>query len=181
MTNPELQESVLVVPSAIIAAACPQGFHRDAAGVKTAVLANCRFLERTVAEHDFGFKQVIPYVVVRHRDQFLLMRRTNKQTESRLHDKYSLGVGGHINSADVSNGQANVIDSGMRRELQEEIRVEAEQSCELIGIINDDSTEVARVHVGFVYLLNTASAEYTIMEPDKYSAAWKSAEEINQL
>lgn len=152
---------------------------RDGQGVAAAALAHGRFLERTVAEHDFSCKQVIPYVVIRHEDRYLLMRRTKRQTESRLHDKYSLGVGGHINKEDLRPANDNVILAGMRRELAEEIRVGAEQSCELIGTINDDSTEVARVHLGLVFLL-TASARYTIVEQDRYTAAWKSASELAQ-
>jgi predicted NUDIX family phosphoesterase len=133
-----------------------------------------------VAENDFSCKQVIPYVVIRHEDRYLLMRRTHRQTESRLHGKYSLGVGGHINRDDLSPVNNNVILAGMRRELAEEIRVEAEQSCQLIGTINDDSTEVARVHLGLVFVLTTSSARYAIVEQDKYTAAWKSVSELAQ-
>jgi predicted NUDIX family phosphoesterase len=180
MANDELQESVLVLSREAVDRLCPRTFSRDGQGVAAAVLANRRFVERTVAEHDFSCKQVIPYVVIRHEDRYLLMRRTRRQTESRLHDKYSLGVGGHINKDDLSPVKDNVILAGMRRELAEEIRVEAEQSCELIGAINDDSTEVARVHLGLVFLLRTASARYTIVEQDKYTAAWRSVSELAQ-
>ena len=180
MANNELLESVLVLSREAVDKLCPRTFSRDGQSVAAAALANCRFLERTVAEHDFGHKQVIPYVVIRHEDRYLLMRRTRRQTESRLHDKYSLGVGGHINQDDASPVRDNVILAGMRRELAEEIRVEAEQSCELIGTINDDSTEVARVHLGLVFLLTTASARYSIVEQDKYTAAWKSVSELAQ-
>jgi predicted NUDIX family phosphoesterase len=178
MANDELQESVLVLSREAVDQLCPRTFSRDGQSVAAAVLARCRFLERTVAEHDFGCKQVIPYVVIRHEDRHLLMRRTRRQTESRLHDKYSLGVGGHINKDDLSPVKDNVILAGMRRELAEEIRVEAERSCQLIGTINDDSTEVARVHLGLVFLLTTDSARYTIVEQDKYTAAWKSVSEL---
>lgn len=178
MINPELEESVLVVARTVIEPLCPQGFQSEVETARAAVLANCRFLERNLAEHDFRYKQVIPYVVIRHEDRYLLMRRTTKQTEARLHDKYSLGIGGHINDTDKSRGNGNLITCGMRRELAEEIQVEAELSCALVGVINDDSTEVSRVHMGFVYLLTTASSSYTIVEKDKYTAAWKSPAEL---
>jgi predicted NUDIX family phosphoesterase len=178
MANKELQESVLVVSREVVERLCPRTFSREGERVAAAVLANGRFVARTVAEHDFGCKQVIPYVVIGHRHRYLLMRRTKRQTESRLHDKYSLGVGGHINQGDAASGNHNVLVSGLRRELAEEIQVEAEQSCALVGIINDDSTEVARVHLGFVFLLTTASPRYTIVEPENFTAAWKSPEEI---
>jgi predicted NUDIX family phosphoesterase len=176
--NVELQESVLVVPRTVIDPLCHSVFTRDVAAVEKAVLANCRFLERNVAETDYKFKQVIPYVVVRHQDRCLLIWRTNQQTEARLHNRYSLGVGGHINNTDIPTTDSNLILTGMRREFTEEIAVEGEQSCELIGIINDDSTDVSRVHMGFVFVLQTATARYTIMEPGKYTAAWKTSAEL---
>ena len=146
--------------------------------LKKTVLANCRFLERNVAETDYTFKQVIPYVVVRHENRCLLIWRTTQQTEARLHNLYSLGVGGHINNTDVPAPGSNIILTGMRREFNEEIAVEGEKSCELVGIINDDSTDVSRVHMGFVFILRTATPRYTIMEPGKYTAAWKTSAEL---
>jgi predicted NUDIX family phosphoesterase len=180
MANNELEESVLVLAREVVHQLCPGTFSSDGHSVAAAALASGRFLERTVAEHDFSCKQVIPYVVIRHEDRYLLMRRTRRQTESRLHDKYSLGVGGHINQGDLSPAKDQVILAGMRRELAEEIRVEGEESCELIGAINDDSTEVARVHLGLVFLLSTASARYTIVEQDKHTAAWRPVNELAQ-
>jgi len=174
----ELQEKVLVVPRTVIDPFCKTVFTPDAASVEKAVLANCQFLERTQAEKDYNFKQVIPYVVVQHENRYLLVWRTSKQTEARLHNLYSLGVGGHINDTDIPSTGTNIILVGMRRELTEEIEVEGQQSCELVGIINDDSTDVSRVHMGFVFLLRTASPRYTIMEPEKYTADWKSPSEL---
>jgi predicted NUDIX family phosphoesterase len=174
----ELQESVLVVPRTVIDPLCHGVFTPEVAPVEKAVLANCRFLARSIAETDYKFKQVIPYVVVRHENRALLIWRTNKQTEARLHNLYSLGVGGHINDTDIPSATSNIILTGMRREFNEEIAVEGEQSCELVGIINDDSTDVSRVHMGFVFVLRTSTPRFTIMEPGKYTAAWKTCEEL---
>ena len=176
--NVELQESVWVVPRAVIDPLCRTVFTPEVAAVEKAVLANCRLLERNLAETDYQFKQVIPYVVVRHQDRCLLIWRTSKQTEARLHNLYSLGVGGHINNTDIPTANSNLILTGMRREFTEEIAVEGEESCDLVGIINDDSTDVSRVHMGFVFVLRTATPRYTIMEPGKYTAAWKTSAEL---
>jgi predicted NUDIX family phosphoesterase len=176
--NVELKESVLVVPRTVIDPFCKSDFTPEVAAVEKAVLANCRFLDRNLAEKDYQFKQVIPYVVVRHEDRCLLIWRTNKQTEARLHNLYSLGVGGHVNNTDIPAADSNIILTGMRREFTEEIAVEGEESCELVGIINDDSTDVSRVHMGFVFVLRTSTPRYTIMEPGKYTAAWKTSEEL---
>ncbi|HUD49224.1 MAG TPA: hypothetical protein VMR33_20515 [Candidatus Baltobacteraceae bacterium] len=176
--NVELQESVLVVPRAVIDPLCQQVFTPEIAAVEQAVLANCRFLERNLAEKDYQFKQVIPYVVVRHQDRCLLIWRTNKQTETRLHNLYSLGVGGHINNTDIPAPNSNIILTGMRRELNEEIAIEGEESCDLVGVINDDSNDVSRVHMGFVFVLRATTPRYTILEPGKYTAAWKTSGEL---
>ncbi len=174
----ELQEKVLVVPSDIINKLCPKPFSRDTQGVTDAAVKNAQFLARKIAETDFNFKQIIPYVLVRHENRYVLMRRTTKQTEARLHDKYSIGVGGHINDQDMTKGIENIIHQGMRRELEEEIHIKSEQSCELVGVINDNSSEVSRVHMGLVYILTTGSPNFTIVEHDKYTADWASVEEM---
>ncbi|MGZ4974014.1 MAG: hypothetical protein ACXWBP_07000 [Limisphaerales bacterium] len=174
----ELQEKVLVVPSEIINSLCPKPFSRNTEGVIDAAIKNAQFLARKIAETDFNFKQIIPYVLVRHANRYVLMRRTTKQTEARLHDKYSIGVGGHINDEDMAKGIENIIQHGMRREIEEEMLIKSEQSCELVGVINDNSSEVSRVHMGLVYVLTTGTAEFEIAEKDKYTANWASVEEM---
>ncbi len=174
----ELQEKVLVVPSEIINSLCPKPFSANTTGVKEAAITKGRFLARKIAETDFNFKQIIPYVLVRHENRYILMRRTTKQTEARLHDKYSIGVGGHINDEDAAKGIENVIHCGMRREIEEEIHIKDEKSCELVGVINDNSSEVSRVHLGLVYILTTGSSEFEITEKDKYTANWATVAEM---
>lgn len=174
----ELQEKVLVVPSPIVNSLCPKPFSQNADGVIDAAIKNGQFLARKIAETDFNFKQIIPYVIVRHENRYVLMRRTTKQTEARLHDKYSIGVGGHINDQDMSKGIENIIHQGMRREIEEEININSEQSCELVGVINDNSSEVSRVHMGLVYILTAGTPEFTIVEHDKYTANWATVEQM---
>jgi predicted NUDIX family phosphoesterase len=174
----ELQEKVLVVPSDIINSLCPKPFSRNTEGVSAAAVKNGTFLARKIAETDFNFKQIIPYVLVRHENRYVLMRRTTKQTEARLHDKYSIGVGGHINDDDAAKGIDNIIHCGMRREIEEEMTIKDERSCELVGVINDNSSEVSRVHMGLVYVLTTGSPQFEIAEKDKYTANWATVEEM---
>jgi predicted NUDIX family phosphoesterase len=174
----ELEEKVLVVPSDIINSLCPKPFSQNTEGVSAAAVKNGAFLARKIAETDFNFKQIIPYVIVRHENRYILMRRTTKQTEARLHDKYSIGVGGHINDDDAAKGIDNIIHCGMRREIEEEIHIKDERSCELVGVINDNSSEVSRVHMGLVYVLTAGSSEFDITEKDKYTANWATVEEM---
>ena len=50
-----------------------------------------------IRDSDNTVRQIIPYVILRRGRHYFLLRRLKKQTETRLHEKLSLGVGGHIN------------------------------------------------------------------------------------
>jgi predicted NUDIX family phosphoesterase len=66
----------------------------------------------------------------------------------------------------------------MRRELNEEIKVHREEACRLVGVINDDTKEVDRVHLGLVYLLTCKTPGFTNREPEAYTALWQTPDEI---
>ena len=108
------------------------------------------FLPRSQMEVDPGYKQIIPYLIFTHNDKLFLMQRTAQATESRLQNKYSLGIGGHIRQEDLASGS---LFEWARREFNEEVEYNDEFSIEPLGILNDDSNAVGTVHVGFVFLL----------------------------
>ena len=112
---------------------------------------------RDTVEDDPSYKQLIPYCVFRHTPggqppQYFSYVRS-KGGEVRLDAKRSVGVGGHISSDDGDVGQI-AYDTGMRRELDEEVAIDAGYSQQLIGLLNDDSNEVGRVHLGLVHLFD---------------------------
>jgi predicted NUDIX family phosphoesterase len=74
-----------------------------------------RYEPRPAMEVDPSFKQVIPYLVLRDGERFFLMRRTRAGADARLHDRYSIGVGGHLNPGDGG------VLGGLRREWNEEL------------------------------------------------------------
>lgn len=90
--------------------------------------------EREALEPDEGYRQVLPYVVVRQigRDgvlRYLAYRRTKRVGEQRLAGKVSIGFGGHIDAADVVvrgdstiDLRATILDCA-ERELREELGV----------------------------------------------------------
>ena len=177
-----MNENVLVVPTSGIAPLLAGSF--TAANPDRCleyILANHSFRSRAIVEDDPGFKQIIPYVVVRHENRYLLARRTNRQTESRLHGKYSIGIGGHINDTEKFATDQNVIEAGLERELDEEIHLLGRrQSLNLVGIISDDSTPVGQVHLGLVFLLETDSAEFTVNEADLMTVEWATVEKLRE-
>ncbi|MEJ2695569.1 MAG: hypothetical protein P8013_02875 [Candidatus Sulfobium sp.] len=145
------------------------------------ILAAHMFVPRSDAEHDFGLKQVIPYVIVRCRDNFLLLRRTSKQTEERLHNKYSLGIGGHINPSLPDGGYPNIIIKGLYRELNEEILLGGPGRLSFKGVINDESSSVSKVHLGLVFVLEVESREYSVKETEKMAGQWADQKGMMQV
>jgi predicted NUDIX family phosphoesterase len=148
-------------------------------------------VERRHAELDPSLKQIIPYCVVldatkREADPpALRLRRLPKQGEKRLHDKLSIGIGGHLNPVDQGNParegaargapSASVLDEGVLRELSEELEIRYVGSKaappEPLGVLNDDSTPVGSVHFGIVYAL-AVSGDTTIREKDHMTGDW---------
>lgn len=104
-----------------------------------------RYVDRKLAETDENLKQLIPYCVFRHKD--FILSYVRKGGEERLESLLSVGVGGHLNSEDQS------YYNGLNRELVEEIG-KTFRSEKIIGILNDDSNQVGRVHLGVVHLID---------------------------
>ncbi len=114
------------------------------------------YLNRSEAEHDKRYKQLIPYVLLLCNGKILRYRRGKGGQETRLHGLYSVGIGGHISDEDHGLFSAGVgYEEGMRRELIEEVAVE-QVEAPAVGLINDDSTEVGYVHFGVVHIMEVA-------------------------
>jgi predicted NUDIX family phosphoesterase len=130
-------------------------------------------------EHDPTFKQLIPYVIFRHRsDQgeislFQYTRGTG-QGEQRLHRKRSIGVGGHISSEDaVVTSDADPYAEGLRRELDEEVWVRTAYTDRRVALINDDQTDVGRVHLGVVHIFDVDQPDVAPREDELHEAGFQ--------
>jgi len=148
-------EHVLVTPTSVLQeAGLFQGFHRDIDHYLPRLLdpRHLRFLPRPAAEDDPSFKQIIPYLVLRCGDQLFHYTRGKAGNEKRLAALRSVGIGGHINPIDHQPG-ADAYRQGMLRELTEEVFVDSPYRESCIGLINDDSLPVGKVHLGIVHLL----------------------------
>jgi predicted NUDIX family phosphoesterase len=131
------------------------------------------YLNRSEAEQDKRYKQLIPYVLLICKDKILRYRRGKAGGEKRLHGLYSVGIGGHISEEDhhlpglFAN---NLYQEGMRRELMEEVGIDAGNEP-AVAAINDDGTEVGQVHFGVVHIVrvpdeNVASGRSGISSPE---------------
>ncbi|HUR80274.1 MAG TPA: NUDIX domain-containing protein [Thermoanaerobaculia bacterium] len=132
------------------------------------------FLDRPTAEVSPQYKQIIPYVIIRHGERVFLLQRTQKQTEARLHDKLSIGVGGHINP-----DTPDLLD-GLHKELEEEVNVAGDYDLTFTGILNDDTTEVGSVHLGAVFVLESHDENVTVRETEKMTGRWATRAELEE-
>lgn len=132
-----------------------QGFNGDVEKYLTVLLdpLNTSYQPRDQVEDDPSLKQLIPYCIFRHNGEVFYYQRGKAQGESRLHSKRSIGIGGHISTLD-ENGEGSPYAEGMRREIAEEIYLEADYSESCIGLINDDETPVGQVHLGVVHVFD---------------------------
>jgi predicted NUDIX family phosphoesterase len=163
-----VDELVLVVPRSLLMG--DPGWHGisrvDLAERIALIESAARFAPRGSAERDRSTKQIIPYVVVRDAARVFLMRRTRRGADARLHDRYTIGVGGHVGPADGG------IEGGLRREWAEEIEADFAPDFRLVGLLNDDSAEVGSVHLGIVYVVDAGGRAVAIRETDKLSGSF---------
>jgi predicted NUDIX family phosphoesterase len=167
-------ERVFVVPRASIAdQASWYGIRTDDLdGFIAALERDGSYEPRSAMEVDPTFKQVIPYLVLRDGERYFLMRRTKAGVDARLHDRYSIGVGGHLNPGDGG------LLGGLRREWAEELVAGFEPEFRLVGLLNDDTTEVGAVHLGAVYVADAAGHPVTIRETNKLTGAFADPDEV---
>jgi predicted NUDIX family phosphoesterase len=115
-----------------------------------------RFIPRPQAEADPGYKQIIPYVLMTHGGRYLSYVRGKRGGEKRLVGNRSIGIGGHINPVDemplLQASPRETYDAAVEREVAEEVVVETGHVDRIVALLNDDSTEVGRVHLGIVHL-----------------------------
>lgn len=134
------------------------------------------FKPRSEVEDDPSFQQIIPYVVFRHGDHYFLTHRLRASSEKRLRKQYSLGVGGHINPGDLQAGDP-ILD-GLKREWQEEVIYDGRFEARLIGLLNDDSSPVSKVHLGVVFVVDGDTPNISIRETDKLAGELLTLDEM---
>ena len=180
-------EHVLVIPAERFHALGHfQGFSADVQRYLPNLLdpLHTSYMPRSQAEDDPGFKQLIPYCIFRHtlpdgRARLFQYTRGKGQGEGRLHAKRSIGIGGHISSDDArGQGGENPYEEGLRRELDEEVSIHTDYERRCVGLINDDETEVGRVHLGIVYLFDVEQPDVAPREVDLLDAGFRPIDEL---
>lgn len=201
-------EFVYVVPRTVLFpefyphGVVPFGTDLPLAGFESVARSQGFFVERAYAERTPSLKQIIPYSIVECDGKLLLLRRLAAGGEARLHDKLSIGVGGHINPEDLeirpapeirqapedvqhrssagTEERGDPIAAGSAREIDEELEVRGEYSVRRFGILNDDSNAVGAVHVGVVQIV-TVQGTVEVREKDQLEGSWTTPEELRTL
>lgn len=187
-------EKVLVVPTSVFHAAGRfQGFCGDVQVYWPRLLDGhvMEFRLRDEVEHQPQWKQLIPYILFLWRDEKGLRHvfrytRGKGMGEGRLHLKHSVGVGGHISLEDAENAvegmetdPEKVYLAGMMRERDEEVEIRTDIiDSKIIGLINDDESEVGRVHLGVVHVVEVARPEVFSREKDIIASGFVPLEEL---
>src|SRR5256886_10374884 len=116
------------------------------------------FLPRPQAEINPAYKQIIPYALIAFENKVAYYVRGKKAGEQRLVAKGSIGIGGHMNEADESLFAVDeqAYRAGVEREVNEEIKIDTRFDDRIVALLNDDTTEVGRVHLGIVHVFKLA-------------------------
>jgi predicted NUDIX family phosphoesterase len=119
------------------------------------------FLPRTEAEINPAYKQIIPYALIAFENNVAYYVRGKKAGEQRLIAKGSIGIGGHMNEEKdelLWNYQLDeqAYRAGVEREVKEEIKIDTSFEDRIVALLNDDTTEVGRVHLGIVHVFKLA-------------------------
>jgi predicted NUDIX family phosphoesterase len=138
------------------------------------------FLARAQAENDPAFKQIVPYALIVHGDRVLYYVRGKKAGEQRLVAKGSIGIGGHMNDTDESlfAWDQHAYRAGVEREVNEEIAVATPFEDRIVALLNDDTTEVGRVHLGIVHVFRLAEPKVQKREAMITNLAFLSKDEL---
>lgn len=162
---------------------------------QASLIENGFFVDRDIAEDNEELLQIIPYVVITCDNKYLLYRRTKSGGESRLHEKLSIGIGGHINTEDLiktfskpSSNRTRMTDilmNGVFRELREELEWESVSSPWLTlngPIIYDGTTKVGRVHLGLAMHVSVPNQEeISLKEEGLSNLEWKTIFQLDRV
>jgi predicted NUDIX family phosphoesterase len=133
-----------------------------------------QYENRNKMEIDENFQQLIPYIAIKKDNKILSYQRSKKGGEGRLFDKYSIGVGGHIDAPD------SLVQSAIR-EVKEEIDIDIlEKDLSFVGFINITKTPVDRVHIGVAVVVEiNENLDFSKGEIDKITK--RSFDDKNKL
>lgn len=116
------------------------------------------------------FKQLIPYVIF-HFNGLIFSYLRKSGGEKRLDDLFSIGIGGHVEQTDGYEQSSALFgigkslfantpfNRGLGREIEEEVEIKCPFEIKVVGLLNEDESDVGRVHLGIVCLATLQGAQ----------------------
>ena len=142
------------------------------------IVEKSAFRARADVETDETFRQIIPYAVIEQEGRVFLVERLKAGSEARLHNRLSIGLGGHINPGDHANAR-DPLEGALARELREELYIQA-FFAEAVGLIHRAENEVERVHTGILYRVKTPG-EVRVRETHKLAGGFVTWDEVEKV
>ena len=141
------------------------------------------FKPRSKMETNPDYKQLIPYVIMCCNGKYLTYLRGKRAGEKRLVGNRSIGIGGHINPVDDMSllGFRETYLNAVKREVEEEVHVQAEYADRIVALLNDDTNEVGQVHLGVVHLWTLESEDVSKREQMINQLAFMSLDELKEV
>ena len=147
--------------------------------------AGFKFINRADAEKDTSYKQIIPYIILQTTNFEKTAIYNRQGSEQRLHDLWSIGIGGHINPIDMetqNDSFKQILITGMERELNEELdQRPKEDHPGFKGVISEDVTGVGKVHLGAVFRILTNAPEKYLPGSELFQFTWEKTKNLEQL
>ena len=173
-------EQILVIPTPVFHQVGHfQGFCSEIDRYLEVILnpQHASYRPRPEMEQDPTFKQLIPYCVFRCNGEVFHYQRGTAQGEARLHAKRSVGVGGHVSTLDMDGALTPYLE-GMKREIEEEVEIGTGWQEKCVGLINDDETEVGKVHLGIVHIFDLDNPKVVPREKSMINAGFAPPSEL---
>jgi len=153
--------------------------------IETCCSAGFEFINRSDVEKDVSYKQIIPYIILQTKDLEKTAIYNRQGSEQRLHDLWSIGIGGHINPIDMETQTTSflqILTVGMERELKEELYQRPEKDLPFfVGVISEDVTDVGKVHLGAVFRILTSTPEKFLPGSELFQFTWEKTRNLEQL
>ena len=181
-------EKILVIPSANLNKII------SLSHLKYYVNTDGRYNPRDVMETNTNFVQIIPYIVCTSGDNIFVYERLKKGTEARLHNLFSIGVGGHVDlDEDYWEGASTwaSVESCAYRELVDELTIG--ERTDTVGkdsevivnftdhIIYDPSNSVGQVHLGVVCTADLSHRSVHVQEIEKLKGEFHSIDKVRSM
>ncbi len=153
--------------------------------IENCSISGFEFVKRVDAENDSSYKQIIPYIILQTKDHGKTAIYQRQGSEKRLHDLWSLGIGGHINPIDMNRQKDSfkqILITGMQRELDEELEKIFEAiSPKFVGVISEDITDVGKVHLGAVFIITANNPENFLPGEELFKFQWAKTDSLDRL